>query len=140
MTPCDRVPMSQRTGDVMATTLGFATCTILVAQDGKVLLAKGLPRNPHPRYMPTTTVPNLRLGDTSTAFDALATQLKGQVLSGPSAAAPKARRASSTQVQASLQLTSVESILEATDHYSATCAQLPRACREQVLGCPANRN
>lgn len=53
-------------------------CTILIAQDGKVLVAKGYNIPPHGRYMPATTVPNFRLGGISTAFDALAIQLKGQ--------------------------------------------------------------
>jgi len=53
-------------------------CTVLVAQEGKVLIAKGYNIPPHGRYMPATTVPNFRLGGISTAFDALATQLKGQ--------------------------------------------------------------
>ncbi len=57
---------------------GPARCTILVAQDGKVLVAKGYNIPDHPRYMPATTVPNFRLGGLSEAFGALATQLKGQ--------------------------------------------------------------
>lgn len=59
----------------------FAKCTdpckatVLIARDGKVLLAKGYGIPPHPRYMPATTVPNFVLGGVSVAFESAARQL-----------------------------------------------------------------
>ena len=50
--------------------------TILIAQDGKVLLAKGYGIPAHPKYQPATTVPNFPLGGLSEAFNALAVQLR----------------------------------------------------------------
>ena len=54
---------------------GTCKATILVARDGKVLVAKGYGIPPHPRYMPATTVPNFDLGGLSTAFESAARQL-----------------------------------------------------------------
>jgi len=49
--------------------------TVLVAQDGKVLVNKswGIPGQPH--YMPTTTVPQFALGAMSAVFTSLCSQL-----------------------------------------------------------------
>lgn len=59
----------------------FARCscrsTVVIARDGKVLLAKGYGIPPHPKYMPATTVPNFPLGGVSEAFESLARQLAG---------------------------------------------------------------
>jgi cyanophycinase len=52
--------------------------TVLVAQDGKVLLDKGYNIPAHPRYMPATTVPNFPLGELSAALNQLAEQLRGR--------------------------------------------------------------
>ena len=55
---------------------GEPTATVLVARDGKVLVdrAYGIPL--HPRYTPTTTVPNFSLGGMSAVIDTLARQLE----------------------------------------------------------------
>jgi cyanophycinase len=58
----------------------FAECadpcqaTVLIARDGKVLLAKGYGIPPHPKYLPATTVPNFVLGGVSVAFASAARQ------------------------------------------------------------------
>jgi cyanophycinase len=56
--------------------LGGAKATVLVAENGKVLLAKGYGIPASPKYMPATTVPNFPLGGLSDAFTALVGQLK----------------------------------------------------------------
>ena len=50
--------------------------TVLIAQEGKVLIdqAYGIP--PHPTYMPNTTVPNFALGGLGEPFNALMSQLE----------------------------------------------------------------
>jgi cyanophycinase len=52
--------------------------TVLVAQDGKVLVDKGYNIPPHPRYMPATTVPNFPLEGLAEPLNALASQLRGR--------------------------------------------------------------
>jgi hypothetical protein len=49
--------------------------TVLVAQDGKVLVNKSWGIPVQPRYMPTTTVPQFALGATSGVFASLCSQL-----------------------------------------------------------------
>jgi cyanophycinase len=49
--------------------------TVLVAQDGKVLVNKSWGIPPQPRYMPTTTVPQFPLGSMSEIFTSLCGQL-----------------------------------------------------------------
>jgi cyanophycinase len=49
--------------------------TVLVAQDGKVLVNKSWGISVQPRYMPTTTVPQFALGATSGVFASLCSQL-----------------------------------------------------------------
>ncbi|HEX7025543.1 MAG TPA: Type 1 glutamine amidotransferase-like domain-containing protein [Gemmatimonadales bacterium] len=56
---------------------GPARCTVLVARDGKVLLAKGYNIPPHPKYQPATTVPGFALGGVGAALSALLSQVKG---------------------------------------------------------------
>ena len=49
--------------------------TILVAQDGKVLVNKSWGIPAQARYMPTTTVPQFPLGEMATVFTSLCSQL-----------------------------------------------------------------
>ncbi|MEO8623229.1 MAG: Type 1 glutamine amidotransferase-like domain-containing protein [bacterium] len=49
--------------------------TVLVARDGKVLIAESYGVADHPRYMPGTTVPNFTLGRVSDPINALVAQL-----------------------------------------------------------------
>lgn len=58
-----------------ATTRAHATATVLVARNGKVLIDRSYGIPPQPRYMPTTTMPNFRLGGLSSGFDAMAAVL-----------------------------------------------------------------
>ena len=55
---------------------GEPTATVLVARDGKVLVDRSYGIPVHPRYTPTTTVPNFPLGEMSAVIDALARQLE----------------------------------------------------------------
>jgi cyanophycinase len=76
MAPCGGT--APPNGGIASLTLAMtAQCTILVAQEGKVLLAKGYNIPPHPKYQPATTVPSFPLGGISTAFSALLAQVKG---------------------------------------------------------------
>ena len=54
---------------------GEPTATVLVARDGKVLVNRSYGIPVHPRYTPTTTVPNFPLGDIGATFRAVATQI-----------------------------------------------------------------
>ena len=49
--------------------------TVLVAQEGRVLVNKAYGVPDHPRYMPGTTVPNFPLGDLAAPIDALLKQI-----------------------------------------------------------------
>jgi len=73
----DGSPLTERFVDSLAAAAAGHQLTVLVAQDGKVLLAKGYGIPDNPRYMPATTVPNFPLLGLSPAFDALVTQLRG---------------------------------------------------------------
>jgi hypothetical protein len=73
----DATPLTLTFVDSVMSPCGPARCTILVAQDGKVLVAKGYNIPPHGRYMPATTVPNFAMGGISAAFSALLAQVKG---------------------------------------------------------------
>lgn len=55
---------------------GEPTATVLVARDGRVLVDRSYGIPVHPRYTPTTTVPNFPLGEMSTVIDALAKQIE----------------------------------------------------------------
>jgi CubicO group peptidase (beta-lactamase class C family) len=52
-----------------------SAATVLVAQNGKVLVDRSFGIPPQARYMPTTTVPNFALGGLSASFDATAALL-----------------------------------------------------------------
>ena len=54
---------------------GASAATVLVASQGKVLVDKSYGIPDHPRYMPTTTVPNFPLGGLSEGFNAAAALL-----------------------------------------------------------------
>jgi cyanophycinase len=49
--------------------------TVLVAQNGEVLIDRSYGVPPQTKYMPTTTLPQFQLGDMSAAFSALCAQL-----------------------------------------------------------------
>jgi cyanophycinase len=70
---------------------GEPTATVLVARDGKVLVNRSYGIRVHPRYTPTTTVPNFPLGAMSVVIDALASQLDERA-SGSASARLVARR------------------------------------------------
>ena len=70
-------PLTERFVDSLAGLPAGRKLTVLVAQEGRVLLAKGYGIPDNPRYLPATTVPNFPLLGLSQAFDALATQLRG---------------------------------------------------------------
>ncbi|HET7186580.1 MAG TPA: Type 1 glutamine amidotransferase-like domain-containing protein [Gemmatimonadaceae bacterium] len=61
---------------------GEPTAAVLVALDGKVLVNRSYGIPVHPRYTPTTTVPNFPLGEISAVIDTLARQLDASA-SGP---------------------------------------------------------
>jgi hypothetical protein len=54
---------------------GAPTATVLVAQDGNVLVNKSWGIPVQPRYMPTTTVPQFPLGAISSLFTTLCSQI-----------------------------------------------------------------
>jgi cyanophycinase len=54
---------------------GAGGATVLVAQDGRVLVDKSWGIPPQPRYMPTTTVPQFTLGAMSGVFTTLCSQI-----------------------------------------------------------------
>ena len=69
-----------------------AGATVLVAQDGKVLVNKSWGIPVQPRYMPTTTVPQFALGAMSGVFAALCSQLPdAPAVRGPGGARDSAR-------------------------------------------------
>ena len=61
---------------------GEPTATVLVARDGKVLVNRAYGIPVHPRYLPTTTVPNFPLGGMSVVINAVARQVDTSV-AGP---------------------------------------------------------
>jgi cyanophycinase len=54
---------------------GEPTATVLVARDGKVLVNRSYGIPVHPKYTPTTTLPNYPLGEIAGVFQAVAAQL-----------------------------------------------------------------
>lgn len=62
--------------------------TVLVAQDGRVLIDRSYGVSAQPSYMPTTTVPQFALGDLSGVFGALCAQLPAPPTGRGGAAAP----------------------------------------------------
>jgi cyanophycinase len=64
--------------------------TVLIAQGGKVFVAKSYGIPDQPKYMPTTTVPQFPLGDLATVFTSLCEQLPDPPARGNAAAAPNA--------------------------------------------------
>lgn len=72
----EATPLRERYVDSLIAAPGSARqTTVLVAQDGKVLLTKAYGVPERPNYTPTTTVPNFPLGDMSDVFHALTAQL-----------------------------------------------------------------
>ena len=70
----DASPVSIALLDSLFGTDGGMT-TVLVAQEGRVLVDRSYGVPDHPRYMPGTTVPNFTLGGLSTPINALVAQL-----------------------------------------------------------------
>ncbi len=54
---------------------GEPMATVLVAQDGNVLVDKSYGVPVHPKYIPTTTLPNFPIGDIAVVFRSMAAQL-----------------------------------------------------------------
>ena len=70
--------------------------TVLVAQDGKVLVNKSWGVPPQARYMPTTTVPQFNVGAMSVVFTSLCSQLPDQPAGRPNAPPRDSTRADTT--------------------------------------------
>jgi cyanophycinase len=70
----DDSPVTRPFVDSLFQNVGGAA-TVLVARDGKVLLAESYGVPDHPSYMPGTTVPNFTLGRVSDPINALVAQL-----------------------------------------------------------------